>query len=381
MNESDLHLPVFAFEDTGHELEFLPLAARRALDCAGLRLSLAGWRSLAIEERRALSVAGAPEVVDTALVASIVGRASPPPERIERAADPDPAAPPDGLPFMLKQGEDLDTDRWVQLRSLDRYALVHAYRKALKNKDPSILSVAFDAVAPPRAKSLAAPSVQMIAAAWEQEPATIPTMPPVASPATTANQQPAPAVALAGFPERASTTLVSASAPQESSDPGLLSTHLTPSGKVRMVDVGAKPETQRRAVASAVVKMRRETVLRIARSDTPKGEVLATARVAGIMAAKRTPDLIPLCHGIALTHASVHMEVNVETAEVRVTATTEAMDRTGVEMEAMVAVSVACLTIYDMLKGIDREMTISEIKLMEKSGGKSGHFRREEGPA
>ncbi|MFO0755459.1 MAG: cyclic pyranopterin monophosphate synthase MoaC [Byssovorax sp.] len=150
-------------------------------------------------------------------------------------------------------------------------------------------------------------------------------------------------------------------------------------GDVRMVNVGPKPMTERRAVATAFVQMKPETVERLARRDAPKGEVLATARIAGIMAAKRTPELIPLCHTVALTKVTVDIELDVAASRVLLTATAEAVDRTGVEMEAMVAVSVACLTIYDMLKGVDREMVLSDIKLVEKSGGKSGHFLRDEG--
>jgi len=155
-----------------------------------------------------------------------------------------------------------------------------------------------------------------------------------------------------------------------------LSTHVTSRGEVHMVDVAAKAQTARRAVAAASVQMRSETAQAIARREAPKGEVLATARIAGIMAAKRTPELIPLCHGVALTRVTVDIEVDVSAARARVVATAEAFDRTGVEMEAMVAVSVASLTLYDMLKGIDREMVISDVKLLEKSGGRSGHFKR-----
>ena len=144
-----------------------------------------------------------------------------------------------------------------------------------------------------------------------------------------------------------------------------------------MVDVGEKPVTQRRAVASGVVRMERATVERLARSDTPKGDVLATARLAGIMAAKRTPEIVPLCHGIALTRVAVELAIEPDASRVRVTATTEARDRTGVEMEALVAVSAACLTLYDMLKSIDRAMVIDDVKLLEKDGGRSGHFVRE----
>jgi molybdenum cofactor biosynthesis protein MoaC len=157
-----------------------------------------------------------------------------------------------------------------------------------------------------------------------------------------------------------------------------LSTHLSPEGEVHMVNVAKKPKTERRAVATATVEMRPETAQKIAQKEAPKGEVLATARIAGIMAAKRTPELIPLCHGISLTRVAVDIEVDVPGARVLITATAEAFDRTGVEMEAMMAASVAGLTIYDMLKGIDREMVMSDVKLLEKSGGRSGHFLRGE---
>ncbi|MEZ4299768.1 MAG: cyclic pyranopterin monophosphate synthase MoaC [Polyangiaceae bacterium] len=157
-----------------------------------------------------------------------------------------------------------------------------------------------------------------------------------------------------------------------------LSSHLTAAGEARMVDVGPKPVTERRAVAAASVRMARETFRRLSHRDTPKGDVLAVARVAGIQAAKRTSELIPLCHIVALTSVEVHMELDASACAVHITAVAQAADRTGVEMEAMVAASVAALTIYDMLKGIDREMTIDDVKLLEKSGGRTGHYQRRE---
>lgn len=163
-----------------------------------------------------------------------------------------------------------------------------------------------------------------------------------------------------------------------SAEPSSISSHLDERGEVHMVPVAGKATTHRRAVAAASVRMRPETAARLARGDTPKGEVLAAARLAGIMAAKRTPELIPLCHGVALTHVAVDLSIDEPGAAVHVTAAAEAVDRTGVEMEAMVAASVACLTLYDMLKGIDREMVLGDIRLVEKSGGRSGHFRRAE---
>ena len=152
--------------------------------------------------------------------------------------------------------------------------------------------------------------------------------------------------------------------------------HLGRAGEVHMVDVGEKEKTRRRAVASAVVRMRTETIVRLQDGAVEKGEVLATARLAGIMAAKKTSDLIPLCHPIALTHTTIAIELDVHAGTASVVATAETHERTGVEMEAMVAASVASLTIYDMLKGIDREITIGDIKLVEKDGGRSGHFVR-----
>ncbi len=122
--------------------------------------------------------------------------------------------------------------------------------------------------------------------------------------------------------------------------------------------------------------MQSETLARLAAGDAPKGEVLATARLAAILAAKRTHEVIPLCHMVALTHLEVILDVDAAASAVHVTAVADAYDRTGCEMEAMVAVSAACLTLYDMLKGIDRGMVIADVRLMEKLGGRSGHFKR-----
>jgi cyclic pyranopterin phosphate synthase len=152
-----------------------------------------------------------------------------------------------------------------------------------------------------------------------------------------------------------------------------LSTHLTERGEVHMVDVGAKDVTRRRAVARARVTMQKETFARLQRGDTPKGDVLATVRLAGIQGAKRTPELIPLCHVIALTKVTVDVELARGAAHITVSA--EAADRTGVEMEALVGASTAALALYDMLKGIDRGMRI-EVELAEKAGGKSGTWTR-----
>ncbi len=152
-----------------------------------------------------------------------------------------------------------------------------------------------------------------------------------------------------------------------------LSTHLSSRGEVHMVDVGAKATTERRAVAEARVTMDPATAARLRDGKASKGDVLATARIAGIQGAKKTPELIPLCHAVALT--KVEILLTIEPRGVVVRATAEATDRTGVEMEAMVAASTAALTVYDMLKGVDRGMSF-EVRLLEKSGGRSGLWTR-----
>ncbi len=152
-------------------------------------------------------------------------------------------------------------------------------------------------------------------------------------------------------------------------------THLDAQGRARMVDVGDKDVTDREAVASAVVRMRAETLAMLRGGHAPKGDVLAAARIAGIQAAKKTPELIPLCHAIALSGVEVSFEW-IDRDAVRVEAKARARDRTGVEMEALTAASVAALTIYDMLKAVDRGMTIELVRLEEKRGGRSGHWQR-----
>ncbi|HEX2678060.1 MAG TPA: cyclic pyranopterin monophosphate synthase MoaC [Polyangiales bacterium] len=153
-------------------------------------------------------------------------------------------------------------------------------------------------------------------------------------------------------------------------------THLDARGHARMVDVGDKSVTAREAVARGVVRMQPATLEVLLTGGSKKGDVLAVARIAGIQASKRTPELIPLCHGIALHACEVLFEPDPAQSLVRIEARARAHDRTGVEMEALTAVSVAALTIYDMLKAIDRSMTIDEIALHEKRGGKSGDFLR-----
>jgi len=153
-------------------------------------------------------------------------------------------------------------------------------------------------------------------------------------------------------------------------------THLDETGAARMVDVGAKPATDRRAVASGRITMSEECLAAIRAGNAPKGDVLGTARIAGIMAAKRTGDLIPMCHPLGLEAVSI--EFAFEETAIRVTATASLTGKTGVEMEAMTAASIALLTIYDMAKAIDKGMVISEVRLIAKSGGKSGDWKAAE---
>lgn len=152
-------------------------------------------------------------------------------------------------------------------------------------------------------------------------------------------------------------------------------THLNSKGEAHIVDIGDKAVTRRRAVAQARVLAEEATIATIMAGGLKKGDALATARIAGIMAAKKTSELIPLCHPLALTKVAVEIDADGSGA-IMIEATAETTGQTGVEMEALVAASTAALTLYDMAKGIDREMTISDICLREKSGGKSGDYRR-----
>jgi cyclic pyranopterin phosphate synthase len=153
--------------------------------------------------------------------------------------------------------------------------------------------------------------------------------------------------------------------------------HVGPDGAARMVDVGAKPATHRVAVTEAELLMKPETLAVIKRGRNPKGSVLEVARIAGINAAKHTASLIPLCHPLALTKVGIEFKA-VSKRRLRILCRVEAIDRTGVEMEALTAASVCALTVYDMCKAIDRGMEICRIRLLEKSGGKSGHFMRKD---
>jgi len=155
-------------------------------------------------------------------------------------------------------------------------------------------------------------------------------------------------------------------------------THLGARGEARMVDVSGKPVTERVALAEGRVLMQPRTLAIVRNGDAKKGDVLGVARIAGIMAAKRTHELIPLCHPLHLSQVEVDITPDAKLPGVTVTARVKVAGRTGVEMEALTAVSVACLTIYDMVKAVERGMRIEGIRLIEKRGGKSGHYRAEE---
>jgi cyclic pyranopterin phosphate synthase len=153
-------------------------------------------------------------------------------------------------------------------------------------------------------------------------------------------------------------------------------THFNQQGEAHMVDVGSKASTHRIAIAEGQISMKAETLTLIAEGKHKKGDVLGIARVAGIMAAKKTAELIPLCHPISLTHVEIKLEIRESKNHVYCQVKTETIEQTGVEMEALTAVQVSLLTIYDMCKAVDRGMCISGVQLLEKSGGKSGAWRR-----
>jgi cyclic pyranopterin phosphate synthase len=153
-------------------------------------------------------------------------------------------------------------------------------------------------------------------------------------------------------------------------------THINEEGRAKMVDVSEKRDTVREAVAVGSISMKRETLDRIKDGSISKGDVLAVAQVGGIMGAKSTPQIIPMCHPIMISGCDISFKIDLENTKIEITATTKTVGKTGIEMEALTAVSVAALTIYDMCKAIDKEMVINNIMLVKKTGGKSGVFER-----
>jgi cyclic pyranopterin phosphate synthase len=155
-------------------------------------------------------------------------------------------------------------------------------------------------------------------------------------------------------------------------------THLDEHGSARMVDVGSKPTSERRAIARAVVRMSPDTARAVQAGDAPKGDVIGSARIAGIQAAKRTDELIPLCHSLPLSYAGVEAEIDAGAGTITLTAEARTNAQTGVEMEALTAASIAALTVYDMVKGLEKGVEIAEVVLVAKTGGKSGDWHRGE---
>jgi molybdenum cofactor biosynthesis protein MoaC len=299
---SILRVRVYQFDELDAELSLLPMAARRALDHAGCKLSLTAWQSLPRVARELLIQLGSGEAVDSVQVRLAAQRAEPAAVEFEPVPDPPVNVVPDVVLVAFGAERPIPAGTWAALTHLDRYALCKVAGKAR----PARLSAAY-------------------------------------------------------------TEIVGASA---------LSSHLEPQGGVRMVNVGAKPTSERQAEAEARVVLSRDAFAALTAGTAPKGDVLAVARVAAIMAAKRTPDLIPLCHSIALTQVRVHFELDADHSAVWVRVVADAVDRTGVEMEAMAAASIAALTIYDMLKGIDRSIEIGPVRVNRKAGGRTGDYQR-----
>jgi cyclic pyranopterin phosphate synthase len=360
---------VYPFEGILPDLDAPPIAARRAIDHTGLRLTLEGWRSLSLEERQKLTVAGVPERVDVETVALSLRRANPGPQRVSPIPDPDPFSPPEALVRALEPARTLDAKRWSRLRSLDRYALLHTYRRAVARSAFSTLTEVVDMVLlasnrPPSSSTAPPPPVSYRPPGYYSAVTASSETTNLGS--TTRSSVPPPPVVFSS----------PASSPGPSSAGGSSLANLRPGGEVHMADIASKPKTERRAVATGCVRLRPEALAQFLGRETPKGEVFATSRIAAIIAAKRTHELIPLSHPVAMTHVEVDIQVNVQSSTVHVTVAVGAYDRTGVETEAMVAVSIGCLAIYDMLKGVDREAVVSEVKLLEKSSTRSGDSRR-----
>jgi len=293
---------LYRFDGVDQTFDLLPLSARRALDHAGCKLSLEGFRSLSAADREELAQLGSRDAVDVARVIALLLPAKPPAEVMQPVSDPSPVAPDATVVAAFGPGRPIPAASWSALSPLDRYALA----KVARGKSPERI-------------------------------------------------------------EQAYTEIIGQSA---------FSSHVAPAGGVRMVGVGGKQPSLRRAEAESRVTMNAEAFERASNHSAPKGDVLGTARVAAIMAAKRTAELIPLCHPLSLTKVDVQLSLDVTERAVAVAVVVECFDRTGVEMEALTAASVAALTVYDMLKAFDRSMAIGPTRLTQKSGGRSGDFQR-----
>jgi cyclic pyranopterin monophosphate synthase len=293
---------IFAFEGPHPELDLLPLAARRALDRAGIKLSLESFKNLPRPWRERLVELGSFDEVPVDVVQNLLADAphtsiSPVPE-LSLLDIPDT--------FHLLGGPTPSVKVWESLSPLERYALAKTAERGLIRKDNTRY--------------------------------------------------------LSAYAEIIGATHVS--------------THLDAKGASRMIDVGSKPDSERKACAESSIAMSEDAFRRLSESSGPKGNVLEVARIAGIMATKQTSNLIPLCHPIGLTHARVDFTLDASAASVHIRCETRTVGPTGVEMEAMVGASVAGLTIYDMLKSVDRSMQIGPTRLVLKEGGRSGTYVR-----
>lgn len=297
-------MKLYEFDGIDASLPLIPLAARRALDALGRKLSLEGYQELPLARRVKLAEAGSGQDVDLkaaeGAIAPVLARS---PE-IPSVPEPDAESVPALCTEVFGTARPLPEKVWQSLSMLDRYALLKVCQKNRPER---------------------------VAAAYAE--------------------------------------IVGQSA---------VSTHIRPQGGVHMVCVSEKAATTRRAVAECWITMSADAFARLASvtpgKASPKGDVLGTARLAGIMATKRTSDLIPLCHPLALTHAEIDFEEEPETSRLRAICRVEVHAQTGVEMEAMVGANVAALTVYDMLKSIDRAMLIGPSRLLHKEGGRSGAF-------
>jgi cyclic pyranopterin phosphate synthase len=293
---------LYRFDGIDSSLPLVPLAARRALDTLGAKLSLEGFQSLPLEAKRALTEAGCAAQIDLETARLSLSGAIPPPALVTPVDDPPEEAPPTEVLERLGAARPLPAKVWQALTPLDRYALV----KVIGKKNEERIQAAYDEI--------------------------------IGQSAT--------------------------------------STHVRPQGGVHMVSISEKTPSLRRAQAECWVAMNPSAYARLIHAAAPKGDVLGTARLAGIMATKKTSDLIPLCHPLALQHAEIDFEEFPEESRLRVLCSVTVEARTGVEMEAMVGANVAALTVYDMLKSVDRGMEIGPTRLLEKSGGRSGVFSR-----
>lgn len=295
-------MKLYSFDGVDAALQLLPLAARRALDHAGHKLSLEGFRSLSLAAREELASLGSQDIVDVARVSALALTGKPPGEPMAPVLDPSPVAPDDALVAAFGSARPIPAGSWSALSPLDRYALA----KVARGKSAERL-------------------------------------------------------------EQAYAEIIGQSA---------FSSHVAPGGGVRMVGVGGKEPSLRRAEAESRVRMNAEAFERASNHSAPKGDVLGTARLAAIMAAKRTAELIPLCHPLSLTRVDVQLSLDPSARAVDVAVVVECFDRTGVEMEALTAASVGALTVYDMLKAFDRAMEIGPTRLTQKSGGRGGDYQR-----